>query len=118
MIDKLWLHAYSGKEHGLMVVGNPVSLRALGEALIAAADAGTQAQAGAYPLQVVRPSVIGPYTDIPDFTLSFHLQGAEPLHKVVPLGRRGPTTLVFVSVGLCGLVGLYSIASEIVGRLF
>lgn len=113
MSDKpapLWLHAYSGRENGLMVVGDRSSLKALGQQLVAAADAEAASSSGqSWPIAIAHPEVAGPYKDISGFSLSFHLEGASPAAEVLPLSRRGLPTALFIVVAVCALVGLFTI---------
>jgi len=79
----LWLHAYSGRENGLMVVGSKDALQALGAKLIEA-KAEPSARANNWPATVATPQTVGPYTNVSDFSLSFHLEGSASLEQVVP----------------------------------
>lgn len=111
----LWLHAYSGRENGLMVVGNRPSLKALGQQLVAAADVeASSPSAQGWPVKIAHPEVVGPYKDIPDFSLSFHLEGPSPAAEVFPLQRRGLPTPLFVAVAVCAAVGLFTIGRWVV----
>ena len=111
----LWLHAYSGRENGLMVVGNRPSLKALGQQLVAAADAeAASLSAQGWPARVAYPEVVGPYKDIPNFSLSFHLEGPSPAAEVLPLRRRGLPTSLFIAVAVCAAVGLFTIGRWVV----
>ena len=64
------LHRYRGKENGLMVIGSPSELRALGESLIAAAEYPPKPLVNGWPPAVAKASVTGS----PGFFLSFHLE--------------------------------------------
>jgi hypothetical protein len=106
----LWLHAYSGRENGLMVVGNRPSFKALGQQLVAAADAEpAPPSAQGWPIEIAHPEVVGPYKDIPSFSLSFHLAGPSPAAEILPLRRRGLPTPLFIAVAVCAAVGLFTI---------
>lgn len=106
----LRLHAYSGREHGLMVVGSRLSLKTLGQQLIAAADAEPASPPSRdWPVEVARPTVVGPYVDIPEFRLSFHLEGESPAADVLPLRRSGPPTVLLIAVAVCAAVGLVTL---------
>ena len=102
--DPLWLHAYSGKENGLMVVGSPSAMRALGQQLVTAADDST-AVTERWPKEIASPSFVGPYRDVPDFQLSFHLKGTAPLDEIAPLRRRNVRAPVFLAVAACTIIG-------------
>jgi hypothetical protein len=106
--ESLWLHAYAGKEHGMMVVGSPSAMRALGEQLIAASS---QSASGTenWPREIASPRVVGPYVDVPDFQFSFHLVGSGPLNEVAPLTRRTLNPLALIAVSCCAVVGAVTI---------
>lgn len=113
MADKeapLWLHAYSGKENGLMVVGTPPSLKALGQQLVEASVKQSAAEATSWPISIAKLEVTGPYSDVAEYSLSFHLQGNSSLSEVIPHGRRGPSTFTFLALGFCAVVGAFTIA--------
>jgi hypothetical protein len=84
----LWLHAYSGKEQGLMIIGTPASMKALGQELLRASDDTGLQPADGWPRSIAAPEIVGPYKDIRGFSLSFHLKGTAPLETVAPLQRR------------------------------
>lgn len=106
--ESLWLHAYAGREHGMMVVGSPSAMRALGEKLIAASN---QSASGTekWPTEIASPKVVGPYRDIPYFQFSFHLAGSSPLREVAPLTRRTLHPVAFITVSCCAFVGAVTI---------
>jgi len=112
--DSLWLHSYSGRETGLMIVGSASALRALGQDLITAADS-PPTSASPFPPQVATPAVTGPFKDRPDFTLSFHLPGSSPLTEVAPLRRQATPTPVFLAVAVCAVVGAITLLRWLVG---
>ena len=103
----LWLHAYAGPENGLMVIGTPKSLRSLAEDILARVDSGV---VDAQPRRIATAKSVGPYTDIPNYTVSFCLQGTAPLEQVAPWHRRDFHPAVFVLIGVLALVGLFSAA--------
>ncbi|MBC7624381.1 MAG: hypothetical protein H7232_13440 [Aeromicrobium sp.] len=115
--DPLWLHAYSGKEHGMMVVGSPAAMRTLGQQLVAAAN-DLAPVTERWPKEIASPSVVGPYRDIGDFQFSFHLRGSSPLGEVAPMGRRTLHPLVFVTVTGCTVVGAVTILRWLLERAF
>ena len=110
----LWLHAYSGRENGLMVVGDRSSLKALGQQLVAVAEAEATSSAEGWPVEIAHPEVVGPYKDIPGFALSFHLAGPSPAAELLPLGRRGLPTSLFIAAAVCIAVGLFTIGRWVV----
>lgn len=114
MKEKLWLHAYSGKENGLMVVGTPAALAALGKQLIhLEPEPAPNAQ---WPPEIAKPETVGPYKDLPDFTLSFHVQGSAQLDKVVPLGRRTLRAPLFIAITICAATGAVVIARWLIAH--
>jgi hypothetical protein len=111
----LWLHAYSGRENGLMVVGDRSALKSLGQQLVAAAEVETAApSAQNWPVEIAHPDVVGPYKDIHGFALSFHLAGPSQAAEVLPLRRRGMPTPLFIAVAVCAAVGLFTIGRWVV----
>lgn len=116
--DPLWLHAYAGQENGLMVVGTPAALTSLGEQLVAAADSEEPATA-AWPRSIAKPATAGPYKDIADFKLSFHVT-AEPasLGKILPLQRHATPLATIVLVGVGFVVGAVTILRWVFRALF
>lgn len=61
-------------------------------------------------MMIAQPAVPGPYNDVADFTLSFHLKGSCPVAGVLPLQRRAMSTPLFLGEGICALVRFYIIA--------
>ncbi|HEU4670858.1 MAG TPA: hypothetical protein VFR91_09115 [Dyella sp.] len=64
------MHRYQGKESGLMVIGSQSELRALGAALLAAAEHPPSPQVGHWPPEVAEVAMSGSHR----FLLSFHLE--------------------------------------------
>jgi len=108
-VPSLWLRAYSGRENGLMIIGTPAAMKSLGQRLIEASNPEAITEATSWPRAIVAPDVVGPYKDVPEFGLSFHLQGAEPLEKVAPFTRRNLWPPLFVLVALLTIVGLVTV---------
>ena len=108
--ESLWLHAYSGRENGLMVVGTAAALRSLARQLLTGVESASNAKVGAFPLSVATPKVVGPYKDIPGFTLSFHLPGSVPLGQAIPLRRRSLVLPLLILVTFCTIIGVVAIA--------
>lgn len=105
----LWLHAYSGREHGLMIIGTPASMKDLAQQLLKACNQEPVTQTTPWPPAIATPSVVGPYKDIRHFGLSFHLHGSEPLEKVAPFTRRTLWTPVFFLVALFAVIGAVTV---------
>ncbi|MDD3448720.1 MAG: hypothetical protein PHF72_06775 [Gammaproteobacteria bacterium] len=115
--EALWLHAYSGRETGLMVIGTSASLRALGQQLLSA----TGEQAGGatgWPPSVAEPETMGPYKDVAEFRLSFHVQGDGPPGGGLPLRRHAMPAVFFLAIGACALVGAVTIARWLFSMTF
>jgi len=115
--SSLWLHAYSGREHGLMIVGTPLSMRALAQQLLDASNPEAVAETTPWPPVIATPPVIGPYKDIRKFTLSFHLQGSAPLEKVARLSRRTLWPPLFALIALLTIVGAVTVWHWIISLL-
>lgn len=116
--ESLWLHAYSGREHGLMVIGTPNAIKALGETLMTASDSALGEATDRWPREVAAPVIIGPYKDIPDFSLSFHVQGTAPLSEVAPLTRRSLPTPLFFGVAVCTVIGAVTLIRWVLNYVF
>jgi hypothetical protein len=112
-VTPLWLHAYSGRETGLMVIGDIESMQALGRQLLEGRPF-NGASAPGWPPQIARPTVVGPYGDVRDFRLSFHLKGDRPLEEIVPIPRRGFRLPLLAALGICAVIGAATIAEWIV----
>ena len=106
--EALWLHMYSGKENGLMVIGSPAAMRTLGQQLVAATENPAPASEN-WPQEIASPHIVGPYSDAGDFKLSFHFAGSAPLSEVVPICRRNLHPSVFLAITACTLVGAVTI---------
>jgi hypothetical protein len=112
-VTPLWLHAYSGRESGLMVIGDPDSMRALGRQLLDGRPIdGVTAQG--WPTQIARPTVVGPYGDVHGFQLSFHLKGDRALQEVVPIPRRAFRLPLIALFSVCTAVGAYTIVTWLI----
>lgn len=104
----LWLHAYSGRENGLMVVGSAEALKTLGAQLQAAGELVSKPSKD-WPPEVAHPLVDGPYKDVPDFQLTFHLVGDATLSTAAPHIRRNMPTPLFLVIAACAVVGAVTI---------
>lgn len=91
-----------------MVVGTPESLKALGAQLQTAGDFASKASQGWAP-EVAHPLIYGPYKDVPDFQLSFHLAGDAPLSTAAPHTRRNMPAPLLLVVAACAIVGAVTI---------
>jgi hypothetical protein len=107
----LWLHQYSGRENGLMIVGDRSALEVLGRQRTSAVPL-DERRAPGWPLAVARPSVVGPVKGA-KFALSFHLKGDLPLENVLPLRSRYLKSVLLLIAAICTIIGAITIASTI-----
>jgi hypothetical protein len=108
-VPEFILRAYEGRENGLMIIGSAEALGRLGVQLQSAANAEVSALLPDWPPAVARPSVSGPYLNVTDFELSFHVLRAEQLPKSLSLLRRGPPLALLLTIAALSLIGLVSI---------
>jgi hypothetical protein len=107
----LWLHAYSGRENGLMIVGTKDALHALGAQLLTATE--TPARES-WPPPVATPQTVGPYAKVKNFSLSFHLEGSAPLAQVAPHRPSRARGLLYTAVAALAGVGALAIVKWVV----
>jgi hypothetical protein len=108
-VSKLKLKAYSGRENGLMVVGDVDTLKALGAQLLAV-DATSRQSSSEFPPVVARPETNGPYEDVDGFQLTFHLDVGQPIKGNGIQARRNMPPLLLLAVAVCAIVGAATIA--------
>jgi hypothetical protein len=108
----LTLRAYSGRENGLMIIGSAAELKQLGAKLLAASDARPHPAIPDWPATVANPSVTGPYSNVKDFQLSFHLAESDEPPTSLQLVRRGAPPLFIAIVVLCTLVGVVTLIGK------
>jgi hypothetical protein len=102
-----------------MVVGDRASIKALGEQLLVAAGAeATTEDKGNWPVEISHPAVAGPYKDVPDFSLTFHLEGPAAVAEILPLRRRNLPLLVFIAVAVLAAFGAMTFVRWIAIHLF
>jgi hypothetical protein len=109
----LILRAYHGRESGIMIIGTAQTLERLGTQLLSAANTPASGALPEWPPEVSSPAVSGPYVDVPNFKLSFHVLRAQQLPISLPLRRRGLPLALVLAVGALALIG----AAAIVGWL-
>jgi hypothetical protein len=103
------LHAYAGRENGLMIIGSTAALRELGQELQGVANFESPASPANWPREVAVLNGESPYLDRPDYRVSFHVQH-EPLPAALRRkSRQGLSTVVVVAVVLLALVGVVSL---------
>lgn len=93
----------------MMVIGSRAALQYLAQQLTAATD-GSVTNNEPSPKELFSPWTEGPYRDISDYTLSFHLRGTAPLRKNFPHARNNPfLTPVLIGILVFALVGAITI---------
>lgn len=105
-IESFELHAYSGREAGLMIIGDSKALSSLGKRLQRASEVPDE-PLGDYPPLVAVISAESPYSDRPDFEVTFHVQRAplpNELRRRMRLGASGTVTLVVGALALYGAI--------------
>jgi hypothetical protein len=111
------LHAYAGRENGLMVIGSAAALGELGQKLQAAASFKPVASAANWPSEVAVLDCESPYQDRPDYRVSFHVQH-EPLPATLQRkSRQAPSTVALLVVLFLALVGILSLVRWVWGAL-
>ena len=107
----LRLHAYGGRENGLMIIGTEAALVQLAQELQRAASFQHPPDSAGWPRPVVTVNAASPYIDAPDFRLTFHVQ-REPLSETLlaPSRRGPPVPLVLAAIGLAGVGAVQVIA--------
>jgi hypothetical protein len=114
----LQIRAYSGRENGLMIVGDRAALASLGRQLVEAVPIRTSANlVGGWPPEVAAPTAVGPYRDLHAFRLSFHLTGTAPLDSLLPLRRRTLRAPLWIIIGICAVTGVVTIVRWLLDRL-
>lgn len=104
------LRVYSGRENGLMVIGTREALLELGAQLSAIHNMERAPGIPAsWPLEVAAPLSEGPYLDMPDYRLSFHVKPECGLPVQLQKRRLGWPPFVVPVVLLCAAVGFLCI---------
>jgi hypothetical protein len=110
----LKLRAYSGRENGLMIIGSAAELNQLGTQLLGASDPHPGPVIPNWPATVASPAVTGPYSNVKDFQLSFHVSESDELPPSLKITRRGAPPLFILIVSVCALVGVVALLGEII----
>jgi hypothetical protein len=113
----LKLRAYSGRENGLMIIGSAAELKQLGTQLLAASDALPHPAVPNWPATAASPSVTGPYSNVRDFQLTFHVSESDELPDSLKIMRRGAPPLFILIVSVCALAGVVALLAEITNVL-
>ena len=103
------LHAYSGRENGLMIIGDAVALETLGQELQRAAAFQPPANPSNWPQQVAVLHALSPYADREDYQVSIHLRTAPLPESLRKRSMSGPSTAVFLAITFLALVGAISL---------
>ncbi len=111
------LHAYAGRENGLMIICSVAALGELGQQLQAVASFEPVASATNWPREVAVLNCESPYQDRPDYRVSFHVQH-EPLPATLQRkSRQAPSTVAFLVVLPLALIGIVSLVRWVWGAL-
>jgi hypothetical protein len=103
------LHAYAGRENGLMIIGSATALGELGQQLQAVASFEPLTAPTNWPHEVAVLNCDSPYQDRPDYRVSFHVQH-EPLPaSLLRKSRQAPSAVAFLIVLPLALVGIVSL---------
>jgi hypothetical protein len=111
------LHAYAGRENGLMVIGSAAALGELGQQLQAVASFEPVVPATNWPREVAVLNCESPYSDRPDYRVSFHVQYAPIPPTLQRKSRQGPSAVVFLVLLPLALVGIVSLVRWVWGAL-
>jgi hypothetical protein len=103
----LKLRAYAGRENGLMVIGSPEALSELGQQL-QSAGARSDAEGTSWPVEVASLKTEGPYSDVPEFKLSFHTDPRSGMPASLGVRRRNLPLPVFLVLGALAVVGAFA----------
>lgn len=96
-----------------MIIGSAEALERLGAQLQLAASAQVNPLLPDWPSAVARPSVSGPYVNVSDFDLSFHVLRSQQLPRGLRLLRRGPPLALSLTITALALIGLATIVTWI-----
>jgi len=106
------LHAYSGRENGLMIIGDATALGGLVQQLQAALSK-QATEATPWPREVVVINAASPYSDRQDFQVSLHLKTGELPEQLVRKSKSAGASLIalleFTVLSAIGAVSLISL---------
>jgi hypothetical protein len=103
------IHAYAGRENGLMIIGEREALRKLGKELLEPAVEEESTAEDEWPKQVAILNSASPYADRPDYQVSIHLQTAALPASLLKKARSGTSTAIFLGICFLSLVGAVSL---------
>ena len=103
-VPALKLRIYAGRENGLIVIGTPESLSELGRRLQEVAPI-SENNPGSWPVEVASPKTEGPYSDVSEFKLSFHVEPAVGIPESLRPHRRNLSPFAFLVVGGLAVLG-------------
>ncbi len=95
-----------------MVIGTASAYRSLAEQLARAAET-VENQAATFPPEIYKLPANGPYSDRPDFELTFHLTGQ--VEGMPPLKRASLPTTLFLGVAVLCVIGAIAIVRWVAG---
>jgi hypothetical protein len=107
----LRLHAETGKDWGLSVVGTRSELLSLARALERAALNTSEVPTSDFPTQILSPDVLSPYSDRQHFYLSFCVEGSRPSASVLTRTRSAPPIAILLGLSVLALVGVAAIVA-------
>jgi hypothetical protein len=105
----LHVHVYSGRENGLMLIGDAEALNALGKELQAAGALESSESTDNWPRQVAVVSRSSPYSDRQDYQVSVHLQTSPLPEALLKKPRSGLSTSAFLAIAVLAVVGAISL---------
>jgi hypothetical protein len=103
------LHAYGGRENGLMIIGSATALGQLGQQLQAAGNFEPLSSPANWPREVAVLNCESPYQDRPDYRVSFHVQQQPLPAELQRKYRQSPSVGVFLVLLPLALVGAVSL---------
>jgi hypothetical protein len=106
--SKLTVHAYTGRENGLMIIGTREQLSQFAQDLLSGLDQPNHSEIPGWPAQILAIDAPSPYTQ-KDFSVSFHLQTGPLLPSFSSRPAGATSTPVFIAVAVLTLLGIFSI---------
>ena len=105
---RLHIHAYTGRENGIMIVGTKEELAEFASELTAAIGSELRSTTPEWPRRVLTVNGESPFSDR-DFPISFHEQ-TEPLPaQLQKRPRHAPPGWLFLGIAFFTLVGMLSL---------
>jgi hypothetical protein len=105
----LHLYAYSGRENGLMLIGDAEALEKLGQEILASTAAHPSSSGDNWPRQIAVLNKSSPYVDCQDYQVSIHLQTSPLPQTLIRKCSRGVSTGAFWAITFLALAGAISL---------